>query len=60
MTTEPIAVTLRVIEALEMLGVPYFIGGSLASTLHGEPRLRSIAISAAHAAREITGADAGE
>lgn len=38
MTTEPIAVTLRVIEALEALGVPYFIGGSLASTMHGEPR----------------------
>lgn len=38
MTAEPIAVTLRVIEALEALHVRYFIGGSLASTLHGEPR----------------------
>jgi hypothetical protein len=35
MLSEPIAVTLLVIEALEELGVPYLIGGSLASTLHG-------------------------
>ena len=32
---EPIAVTLLVIDALEALGVPYFIGGSLASAVHG-------------------------
>jgi hypothetical protein len=32
---EPIAVTMLVIDALEALGVPYFIGGSLASTAHG-------------------------
>ncbi|NOZ50823.1 MAG: hypothetical protein GXP37_12380, partial [Chloroflexi bacterium] len=38
MTSEPIAVTLLVIEALEALDVPYFVGGSLASALHGEPR----------------------
>jgi hypothetical protein len=31
MTTEPIAVTLLVIEALDDLGVRYVIGGSLAS-----------------------------
>lgn len=38
MITEPIAVTLVVIQALESLGVPYLIGGSLASALHGVPR----------------------
>lgn len=38
MVTEPIAVTLLVIEALETLGVPYVIGGSLASTVHGVVR----------------------
>jgi hypothetical protein len=32
---EPAAVTLLVTEALEALGVPYLIGGSLASTVHG-------------------------
>jgi hypothetical protein len=36
--TEPIAVTLLVIEALESLGVPYLVGGSLASAVHGVPR----------------------
>jgi hypothetical protein len=38
MVTEPIAVTLLVIDALETLGVPYVIGGSLASTVHGAVR----------------------
>ncbi|MBI5302274.1 MAG: hypothetical protein HY868_09060 [Chloroflexi bacterium] len=38
MITEPIAVTLLVIEALEKLGVRYLIGGSLASAVYGEPR----------------------
>jgi len=38
MMTEPIAVTLLVIDALEKLGVRYLIGGSLASAMHGEPR----------------------
>ena len=38
MILEPIAVTLRVIEALEQLQISYLIGGSLASALHGEPR----------------------
>ncbi len=38
MTTEPIAVTLLVIEALDDLGVRYVIGGSLASALHGVAR----------------------
>jgi hypothetical protein len=35
MQNEPIEVTLRVTAVLEKLGVPYVIGGSLASTLHG-------------------------
>ena len=35
---EPVAVALLVAHAFETLGVPYLIGGSLASTLHGEPR----------------------
>jgi hypothetical protein len=38
MLTEPIAVTLLVIEILESLHVPYFIGGSLASAVHGVVR----------------------
>jgi hypothetical protein len=35
---DPLAVASLVAHALEDLGVPYFVGGSLASTLHGEPR----------------------
>lgn len=35
---EPIAVTLLVIDALEAMGVPYLIGGSLASAVHGVMR----------------------
>ena len=38
MLSEPIAVTLLVIEALDTLGVPYLIGGSLASAVHGVAR----------------------
>jgi hypothetical protein len=38
MISEPIAITLRVIQEFDRLGVPYFIGGSLASALYGEPR----------------------
>jgi hypothetical protein len=38
MLPEPIAVTLQVADALEELGVPYFIGGSLASAIHGISR----------------------
>ena len=38
MLTEPLAVTLQVVEVLEGLGVPYFIGGSLASAVHGVVR----------------------
>src|SRR5512138_1490625 len=35
MLNEPIEVTLRVTGVLEELGIPYLIGGSLASTLYG-------------------------
>jgi hypothetical protein len=35
MLTEPIAVTAKVTAVFESLGVSYFIGGSLASTLYG-------------------------
>ncbi len=38
MIPEPLAVTLMVIEVLEQLDVAYLVGGSLASTVHGEPR----------------------
>ena len=38
MLPEPVAVTLRVIEALESLRVPYLIGGSWASAVHGVAR----------------------
>jgi len=38
MIPEPLAVTLLVTEALERLGVAYLVGGSFASTLHGELR----------------------
>ena len=38
MLPEPIAVTIKVTAALEKLGIPYFIGGSLASTLYGMVR----------------------
>ncbi len=38
MQNEPIEVTLRVTGVLEKLGVPYIIGGSLASTLYGMVR----------------------
>jgi len=38
MPNDVIAVTVRVTNVLEALGVPYFIGGSLASTLYGMVR----------------------
>ena len=38
MLTEPIAVTLLVVDALEAIGVRYAIGGSLASAFHGVMR----------------------
>ncbi len=38
MLTEPIAVTMKVVDALETLGIPYFIGGSMATAVHGVAR----------------------
>src|SRR5215207_46976 len=38
MVNEPIEVTLKVTNVFEKLGVPYLIGGSLASTLYGMVR----------------------
>ena len=38
MLSEPVAVTLLVIEVLDTLGAPYLIGGSLASAVHGVAR----------------------
>lgn len=38
MQNEPIEVTVLVTGVLEKLGIPYLIGGSLASTLHGAVR----------------------
>ena len=35
---EVLEVTLRVVDILEGLGVPYLVGGSVASSLHGIPR----------------------
>jgi hypothetical protein len=39
MLSEPIAVTLLVIDALEALNVPYLIGGSFAAAVYGVARL---------------------
>jgi hypothetical protein len=38
MVADPIAVALRVAQALEACGVRYLVGGSLASSISGEPR----------------------
>lgn len=38
MVSDPIRVTIRVAEILEGLGVPYLVGGSIASSIFGEPR----------------------
>ena len=38
MLTEPILVTLQVASALESIEIPYFIGGSLATAVHGVAR----------------------
>ena len=38
MQNEPVEVTLKVTDVLEKLGIPYLIGGSLASTLYGMVR----------------------
>lgn len=39
MLPEPTAVTLRVVETLEGIGIPYLIGGSFASSVHGVARM---------------------
>jgi hypothetical protein len=36
--SEPVEVTLLVAEIFEHLGIPYLVGGSLASSLYGIPR----------------------
>ena len=38
MLSDPIRVTLLVTQALEQLRVPYLVGGSLASAVHGVVR----------------------
>lgn len=38
MLPEPIAVTIKVTSVLEKLGIPYFVSGSVASTLYGMVR----------------------
>lgn len=38
MQNEPVEVTFKVTDVFERLGVPYLIGGSLASTLYGMVR----------------------
>jgi hypothetical protein len=38
MLPEPLQVTLKVANAFEQLGVPYLIGGSFASAVHGVVR----------------------
>jgi tRNA nucleotidyltransferase/poly(A) polymerase len=35
---DPILVAIRVAEVLDRIGVPYVIGGSVASVIAGEPR----------------------
>lgn len=35
---EPISVALRVVSALDRIGIPYLVGGSIASSVHGRPR----------------------
>jgi hypothetical protein len=42
MLSEPIQVTLKVVTAFERLSIPYFIGGLLASTIHGAVRNEQI------------------
>lgn len=38
MSVDPVAVALLVARTFERLGIPYVIGGSIASSIHGEPR----------------------
>ena len=48
---DPIAVAIRVAEILETLGLRYLIGGSLASSMSGEPRVSDLLARAEAAAR---------
>lgn len=53
---EALSVTLRIANVLERLGVPYLIGGSLASSLHGLPRAtQDVDVVAALEARHVPG-----
>jgi hypothetical protein len=36
---DPLEALLRVVDALEALSIPYAVGGSIASSVHGEPRM---------------------
>jgi hypothetical protein len=36
--TQPVSLLLRITEILERCGIPYAVGGSMASSQHGEPR----------------------
>lgn len=56
MQNEPIEVTLRVTAVLEKLGIPYLIGGSLASTLHGMIRTTQTLISSPRCAPSTSSA----
>lgn len=51
--SDPIPVALLVASIFERLGVPYLIGGSLASTVHGEPRATMDVDFAAHLDPEL-------
>jgi hypothetical protein len=44
---EGLAVTLRVVQVLEDLAVPYLIGGSLASAYHGVARTTVVGVQGA-------------
>jgi len=35
---EPVQITLQIVQVFDRLNFPYFVGGSLASSLHGVPR----------------------
>lgn len=38
--TDPVNVSLRIIKVLDLLGIRYLIGGSLASSLYGIPQVK--------------------
>jgi hypothetical protein len=51
--SDPIPVALLAASIFERLGIPYLIGGSLASTVHGEPRATMDVDFAAHVDLEL-------